>query len=283
MRLLLSGAGGFVGEAVVSYFSGKGHEVIPIKRKSPEVFDWKLSDFSIDAVIHLAGEPIFGHWTKEKKRRILLSRSIGTMNLVSLFLQHPPPIFISASAVGFYGDRGEELLQETSSAGVGFLSTVCQAWENAVLPLEKVGTRVVRTRFGVVIGEGGLVQKCRPAFRLGLGGPLGSGEQWLSWISLDDLVRALHFCIEEPELRGAVNLVSPYPLRQKDFAAALGKSLHRPSFFSIPAWLLKLIFGQMAKELLLSSQHVLPKKLQKAHFSFFKPHLQEALCLTPKN
>jgi hypothetical protein len=277
VRLLLSGSGGFIGKQVFSHFVEKGYEVVCLQRKSPDIFDWDLPPNDFDVVIHLAGEPIFARWTKEKKRKILLSRSLGTTNLVVLLLKNPPKVFISASAIGFYGDRGEEVLDEESSSGSGFLPKVCREWEMASAPLEVAGTRVVHARFGVVIGKGGLLQKCRSLYKMGLGGTLGSGNQWLSWIALKDLVRALDFCSEHPEIKGAINLVSPHSIRQKDFANLLAKSLHRPAFFHLPASFLKILLGDMAKETLLSSQHVLPKKLQNRHFSFEVPQFKDAI------
>jgi len=193
-------------------------------------------------------------------------------------LKSPPSVFISASAVGFYGNRGEELLNEKSASGAGFLPKVCREWESASEALQSVGTRVVHARFGLVIGNGGLVKKSLPLFKLGLGGPIGSGEQWQSWIALVDLVRALDFCIEQPSIEGAVNLVSPNAVRQKEFAAILAKSVHRPAFLRVPAFILRAVFGEMAEEVLLSSQHVLPKKLQNGHFSFLMPKLEDAIC-----
>ena len=277
MKLLLSGSGGFVGKAVLSYFEKIGWEVVCLKRKPPE-FDWDLQEHTFDAVIHLAGEPIFGRWTEERKRRILFSRSLATANLVSHLLKAPPPLFISASAVGFYGDRGEELLEETSPSGTGFLPKVVREWEKASIPLQQAGTRLIHARFGVVIGQGGLLALCRPLFKLGLGGPLGTGNQWMSWIALVDLVRALDFCIQHTEIEGAVNFVSPFAVRQREFAAILAKHLHRPALIRTPPFFLKMIFKEMAKEVLLSSQHVLPKKLQNGHFSFERPQLKDAIC-----
>jgi uncharacterized protein (TIGR01777 family) len=185
-------------------------------------------------------------------------------------------VFISASAVGCYGCRGEEILTEESDLGSGFLPKVCREWEKASELLE--GCRIVHTRFGLVMGNGGVLKMMARFFKLGLGGAIGSGRQWMSWIALEDLVRALEFCVEHSGIKGAVNFVSPHPVRQREFASLFAKSLHRPSFFRTPAWLLKLVLGEMARETLLCSQHVLPKKLQKEHFPYLWPDFEEYLC-----
>jgi uncharacterized protein (TIGR01777 family) len=231
-------------------------------------------------VIHLAGEPIIGRWSKAKKRRILESRVVSTKLLAEIFarVERPPTVFLSASAVGYYGDRGEEYLTEKSAAGEGFLASVCTAWEGGSKILEQRGIRVVHTRFGAVIGRnGGILKKMLLPFKLGLGCTLGTGKQWMSWIALKDLTRAIAFCIETPSIEGPVNCVSPNPIRQREFAKCLAASLSRPLFFRIPAWFLRTILGQMGDEVLLASQRVSPEKLHQKHFSFQAPTLEEAI------
>lgn len=293
MRILLSGASGFVGSEVFSYFHLQGHEVIPLSRgdsshsTSDHIFwdpihpKFELASFEgFDAVIHLAGEPIFGIWTEAKKERIRLSRVTGTRLLADIFsrVNQPPKVLLSASAVGYYGDRGEELLQENSGTGNTFLASVCRAWESASDGLQEKGVRVLTPRFGIVIDKrGGVLKKMLLPFKLGLGSIFGSGKQWISWIALNDLVRAMDFCITNTQMEGAINFVSPNPLRQKEFAKTVARWLRRPLLFRCPAFILRKILGQMADELLLTSQRVKPEKLVQHHFSFLKPTLEEAI------
>lgn len=292
MRILLSGSSGFIGIALLAFLKAQGHKVISLERGSPRktirsAIYWNpqkkqcnLQQFEgFDAVIHLAGEPIVGFWTKTKKSRILLSRTVSAALLAEIFLQtkKTPEVFISASAVGYYGDRKEALLSEKSYSGSGFLAFVCREWEKASSSLAQKGVRVVHTRFGMVIGRGGVLQKMLPLFKLGFGGKLGSGNQWISWIAIDDLVRAIDFILKISAISGAVNFVAPHPVRQKDFAVALSKELHRPYWFHQSAWWLRLIFGQMAEELFLNSVRAFPQKLVAAHFSFHISNIQEAL------
>ena len=268
MRVYISGASGFIGTPLSSYFKTRGHEVV----STPEDL--------LDVVIHLAGEPIFGRWTSEKKKKIFESRKFGTQQLSHLLshLKHPPKLFISASAIGFYGNRGEELLTEGSPKGKGFLSDVCQAWEEASFALERRGTRIVHARFGMVLGsQGGALKKMLPLYRLGLGARLGEGHQWVSWITLIDLIRAIDHIIHTPEVQGTINLVSPHPVRQFQFAKMLAHILHRPFFLQLPRWILQLLFGEMANDLILSSAKVEPSKLLASNFSFDYPDLQSAL------
>jgi uncharacterized protein (TIGR01777 family) len=288
MRILLSGASGFVGGASFHFLS-QHHQVVRLCRISrkplenasfvlwnPEEGRAERRDFEgFDAVIHLAGEPIFGFWTRDKKRRILNSRVVGTSFLAQVLteLKAPPKIFFSASAIGYYGDRGEEHLTETSSPGSNFLAEVCVAWEKASEPLEALGVRRILGRFGAVLGDGGMLAKLRLLYRLGLGGRLGEGSQWMSWIALDDLVRALSHCIEHRSIEGPVNFVSPHPIRQAEFSKWLAHTLHHPSLLALPAWLLKLLGGEAANEILLSSAYVLPEKLLSSGFRFQHPQV----------
>lgn len=294
MKILVSGASGFIGRPLVEFLSSQGHTVIKLIRSKdrslfPGSIGWNPEegraapgDFEgFDAVIHLAGEPLsFGRWTRRKKEKILFSRTLGTHLLSQILAQllRPPRVFISASAVGYYGDRGEEILTEESGAGRGFLASVCCEWEKASQPLENRGTRGVHARFGMVIGPGGgALQKMLLPYRLGLGGRLGSGKQWISWIDREDLIRAIHFTLEHPSLEGAVNLVSPSPVRQEEFVRTLAKILHRPQLGSLPSWLLRLLLGEMADEMLLPSARVQPAKLIDAGFAFRTPCLADSL------
>jgi len=292
VRILVSGAFGFIGSPLTSFFSSIGHEVVPLVRNSdkktsaiiwdPERELANPEDFEgFDAVFHLAGEPLtFSRWSHEKKKKIFDSRVQGTSFLSRTLasLDHPPKLFLSASACGFYGDRKEEILTEKSEAGRGFLAEVCSAWEEASFAIAKRGSRVVHTRFGIVLGpNGGSVQKMLPFYKLGFGGKLGSGKQWMSWIALQDLIRALVHILQNESLQGPVNVVSPHPVRQEIFAKTLAELLHRPSFFHSPAWALRLGLGATADELLLGSSRVQPVKLLESNFLFQYPDVRSAL------
>ncbi len=292
MRILLTGSSGFIGSVVHRSIADQGHEVVALKRGSgqkKEVIFWNPSDIrnvhvsdfeSFDAVINLAGEPIVGRWTARKKRDIFMSRAAATLSLTTILagLAHPPKIFLSASAIGYYGDRGEECLRDGDPVGIGFLPHVCLEWEKALKPLQGMGTRTVLMRFGTVIGKnGGLLQKMMRLFRVGLGGILGSGQQWVSWIALDDLVQGILFALSCQSLEGAVNFVAPMPIRQEQLARELGKFLHRPVWLRQPAWLLRLVLGEMADGLLLCSTRAVPGKLTDLGFDFQYPDLQSAL------
>jgi len=291
MRVLLSGSSGFIGSEVFSFLKAQEHEVIHLRRGNPtsspdsifwdpdrEIFSHQSFE-NFDAVIHLAGEPLIGLWTAKKKERIFSSRVQGTQLLTRIFTEiaHPPKVFICASAIGFYGDRGEEELTENSAMGKGFLPSVCSHWELATQEKASPQVRIVNTRFGAVIGPGGgIVKKMLLPFKYGLGCSLGTGSQWMSWIALSDLVRAIAFCMTNDAIEGPVNCVSPHPVRQKRFAQLFANSLARPLFLRLPAWLLRGLLGQMAEEVLLASQRVIPEKLQQHHFSFLTPTLEEA-------
>lgn len=275
MRILISGASGFIGTPLSSYFKSRGHEVVPLSRQS------QAQDFEgFDVAIHLAGEPIsLKPWSKEKRKKIFESRKYGTQLFAHRLahLHRPPKLFISASAVGFYGDRGDEDLDEGSLKGQGFLSDVCEAWEKASFALEERKVRIVHARFGVVLSStGGSLKKILPLYRLGLGARLGSGRQWMSWIALEDLIRAIEHVIYTPNLEGAINIVSPFPTRQELFSLTLSTLLQRPHWIHLPAWFLWICFGR-ATELLLYSQKVKPSKLLASNFSFDYPELQSAL------
>lgn len=289
-RILVSGASGFIGKPLLSFLESKNCSLYCLSRSSgkntitwnPEEGKANPADFEgFDAVIHLAGEPLtLSRWTKKKKEKILFSRSNGTAFLSDLLnsARHPPNVFISASATGYYGNRGEELLTEKSGEGEGFLASVCTAWEKASLPLKGRGVRLVYARFGMVIGSnGGALQKMLLPYKLGLGGSLGTGKQWLSWVDLNDLIRALYFAIENESMEGPINVVSPNPVRQEMFAKILAEALHRPHFFRVPSWVLKILLGTAADEIVLSSSKVQCAKLLAANFVFEYPDLRSAV------
>ncbi|MBU6383690.1 MAG: TIGR01777 family oxidoreductase [Verrucomicrobia bacterium] len=271
-KIFISGASGFIGRPLFAFLESQGHSVTALTRTEEGSLE------GVDAVIHLAGEPLsLTRWTKAKRDKILYSRTLGTASLVARLAKHPPKVFISASAVGFYGDRGEEILTEESLGGHGFLADVCAQWEKASLPLKQWGARLVHARFGIVLGpHGGVVQKLLLPYQLGLGGWLGSGKQWISWIHLDDLIQALSFLLEHP-LSGPINLVSPHPVRQQDFALTIAGLLHRPHWMRLPAWVLRALLGQAADELLLASTRVQPAKLLAANFPFQYADLRSAM------
>jgi len=289
-RILVTGASGFIGQAVVNHFKKQGYIVHRLVRharqKAPDTVFWNpvneeinLDDFEgFHAVIHLAGENIaIGRWTKEKKEAIFLSRVRHTWLLAHALsrLKRPPKVFFSASAVGYYGDRGDEILSEESRKGTGFLSDVCAKWEEASQALEQKKVRVVRGRFGMVLSkEGGMLAKLLPVFKWGLGGRLGSGKQWMSWIALEDLLGALEFTLTQ-DVKGVFNFTSPHPVTNAEFTRQVAKIVHHRPFLPAPAWLLKWILGDKGKQLLLSSTRAVPKRLLDAGFKFQKPKLEE--------
>jgi uncharacterized protein (TIGR01777 family) len=234
----------------------------------------------MDLVVHLAGEPIAQRWTAERKRRIRESRTKGTALLASTLasLTRPPAVFLSGSAIGYYGNRGDEELDENSSAGTDFLAGVAQQWESATAPAAAAGIRVALLRTGIVLtAEGGALGKMLLPFKLGLGGRLGSGTQWMSWIALEDWVRAVRFVANATSMSGPVNLVAPNPVRNAEFAQTLARVLGRPSFAPVPTFALELLFGEMAEATLLASQRVRARRLLEAGFEFRQLTLEQAL------
>ncbi len=292
LRIAVTGATGFLGSVLEPALATAGYNVVRITRGEPRPgstdVQWDPSNGTIKSgelagvhgVIHLAGENIAQRWTDETRRRILHSRTDGTGLIARTMasLDQPPPVLISASAVGFYGPRGDEELDEQSAPGKGFLADVVQAWEAAADPARKAGIRVVHPRLGVLLGEdGGVLERLLPPFRLGLGGPIGDGQQWMSWVARSDVVRALLFLLDAGTLDGPVNVVSPEPVRNDRFTSALGHALHRPTLGVVPAFALRAVYGQMAEETLLAGQRVLPKRLQEAGFQFRHPEIEEAI------
>jgi uncharacterized protein (TIGR01777 family) len=234
-----------------------------------------------DAAVHLAGEPIAeGRWDEEKKRRILESRVKGTRLLAEALagLSAKPRVLVSASATGFYGDRGDEVLHEESASGEDFLSEVCREWEKATLSASQAGVRVVHLRIGVVLsGEGGALTKMVTPFKLGLGGKLGSGRQYMSWIALEDLVGVIRRALEDESLRGPVNAVAPGAVTNEEFTKALGSALGRPTFMAVPAFAARLAFGEVADAVLLAGARVEPARLKEAGYQFQYPEIEGAL------
>lgn len=292
MKILVSGTTGLIGSALIPYLEAAGYTVVKLVRVCADLraneIAWDPARGVInpplleglDAVVHLAGESIMGRWTKTKKAKIRLSRVEGTMRLCQAIetLKKPPSVFICASAIGYYGDRGDEILTDHSTKGEGFLSDVCEEWEKASLVVMKKGIRTVNLRTGMVLSaKGGALKQMLPVFKWGMGGNLGSGTQWISWISLDDLLRAIAFTLKNDQLRGAVNAVAPFPVTNQVFTRTLGHLLRRPTFLTMPSFMVKLVFGELGTSLLLASQNVRPLKLEEAGFLFTYPHLEEAL------
>ena len=292
MKVLVSGSHGLVGSALIKSLLGRGDSASRLLREGPFAandIEWHPNQGQIDAgrlsgfdvVVHLAGESIAsGRWSPEKKKRIRESRIKGTQLLSTALGQssQPPAVFVCASAIGYYGDRGDELLTEESSPGDDFLANVCKEWEAATQPAAEKGIRVVNARFGIILDrDGGALAKMLPPFRMGLGGKVGDGKQWMSWIALADVVRALQFVIENHELSGPVNFVSPNPVTNATFTSTLGKVLHRPTFLPVPVFGARLAFGEMADALLLSSQRVAPTRLKESGFQFKYVNLNDAL------
>ncbi len=293
LRILLTGSSGFIGSKLKTFLELAGHEVIRLVRDRGKIANdaifWdplhaemKREDFeNFDAVIHLAGAGIAkGRWTKKSKDELFLSRCRDTWVLSQILcrLYRPPKTFICASAIGFYGDRGTEMLTEESSQGVGFLADLCGHLEKATAAIEERGVRVIHSRFGAVLGaHGGMLQKMLGPFRLGLGGNMGTGEQMISWIGIDDILGGVYHCLMREQISGAVNLVAPEPVTQAEFARILAKKVKKPAFCHLPASFLKLALGEMAKELILSSQNVKPKKLIETGYAFRYSDLKTAL------
>lgn len=292
MHILVSGASGLIGAALTPCLEAAGHRVTRLVRGrarpgwgeaawDPEAGRMPLPALEgVDAVVHLAGESIVGRWTADKKRRIYDSRVRGTRIICEALRQavRPPKSFVCASAIGYYGNRGERLLLEESRAGEDFLARVCVDWEAAATPAAQRGIRVVSLRLGMVLSaSGGALGQMLPPFRLGLGGVLGGGAQYMSWITLDDVVGAIAHVLTTESLHGAVNLVAPEPVSNRNFTKTLGRVLRRPTRFAVPAFAARLLFGEMADALLLASTRVQPGKLNASDYTFRYPDLEAAL------
>ena len=288
LNILVTGASGLVGSAVSTALESAGHRILPLRRLLGPAPTWNPAEGTIDlgpkpsfdAVIHLAGENVGARWTAARRRRIRESRVQGTRLLCDALSRFDPlpRVLLCASAIGYYGDRGEEWVDETSPPGSGFLAGVCRDWESATAVAESAGIRVIQLRFGIILaGHGGALSKMLPAFRLGLGGRLGDGRQYWSWIVMSDVVRAVEHALNTPALRGPVNVTAPNPATNREFTAALGRVLGRPAFLSIPGCAVKLLFGWMGREALLAGVRVRPAKLLAGGFQFQFPDLDSAL------
>ena len=271
MKILVTGSHGLMGTALVAELTKAGHEVVPAARRAARPPN------DTEAVVHLAGEPIAGRWTAKKKQAIRESRVAGTRELCAA-LPASVKVLVSASAIGFYGDRGTEPLNEGSALGKGFLAEVVRDWELATQPAADAGIRVVNLRFGVVLSaKGGALAKMLLPFKLGAGGIVGSGRQFWSWVALEDAVGAIVHALTAADLRGPVNVVSPQPVTNRQFTKALGKVLGRPTIFPVPGPVARVIFGEMAGELLLASQQVFPFRLEGSGYRFQYRELEGAL------
>lgn len=291
MNITITGGTGFIGRRLVARLLAEGHSVHLLGRSAPPggvrftAWDPEAGEppqeslAGADALVYLAGAPVAQRWTREARRKIRASRIEGTRLLMAAVsrLSQKPSVLICASAIGIYGARGDEVLTESSPPGQGFLADVCREWESSADLAKVLGLRVVKLRIGVVLGPGGgALARMLPPFKAGLGGRLGSGRQWMSWIYLDDLVELVCFAIQQPSLRGVANATSPNPVTNAAFTAALAAVLKRPAVLPVPAFLLKTAFGAMA-EILLDSQRVLPQAAQAAGFRFQYPDLEPAL------
>lgn len=300
MKILITGASGLIGKALQKSFESKGYELLLASRGEPKDdrhIQWnmdtgfadedlpKLEGF--DAFIHLAGENIGGglRWSDEKKKAIRDSRVFGTRTMIEAFarIEKKPKVFISGSAIGFYGDRGDSEMTEASPSGDTFLSQVCKEWEAESRRAEDMGIRTVLLRTGIVLSkDGGALATMLTPFKLGVGGVVGSGKQWMSWVSLEDVVGIINFAIENESVRGAVNVVAPHPVTNEEFTKTLGSVLYRPTILPLPEFAVNLVFGEMGDALLIDSTKVVPKRLLDAGFKFkfkeLKPALEAALA-----
>ncbi|MEP7345100.1 MAG: TIGR01777 family oxidoreductase [Gemmatimonadaceae bacterium] len=291
MRIAIAGASGFIGSAIVDELSRGGHTVVSIGRarsSAPPDIVWNPARKQLepsalegcDAVVNLAGANIGQRWTESHKREILSSRvdSTSLLSTTMAVLSQTPRLFISASAVGFYGDTGDRRVDEYNPRGSGFLADVVAAWEGAADPARQAGIRVLHPRFGVVLSpKGGALPKMLLPFKLGAGGKVGSGKQWMSWIALTDAARAVRFLLESPPLAGPVNVTSPSPVRNEELTQALARALGRPALLTVPEFAIKLAFGEMGMETLLAGQQAIPRRLMAAAFKFELAGINDAL------
>ena len=292
MKILITGASGLVGTELQKSFAGKNYEMLLASRKEPtdeHHIQWSIDEGfaepekleGIDAVVHLAGENVSGlRWTEDKKKAIHDSRVLGTRNVVDAIskLKNKPKVFVASSAIGFYGERGDEEVTESSAAGDTFLAEVSKAWESESRRAEDAGIRTVLLRTGIVLSkDGGALSTMLLPFKLGVGGVVGSGKQWMSWISMDDEIAVINYVIENENIRGAVNAVSPNPVTNHDFTKTLGEVLSRPTFLPLPEFAVSMVFGEMGDALLLASTKVMPKRLLDAGFKFEYTNLKAAI------
>jgi uncharacterized protein (TIGR01777 family) len=291
MKVLITGASGLIGKALQASFRDRGFDLLLATRgkpKTPDEVQWStetgfanLDEIEgIDAVVHLAGENVSGRWTDEKKRRIRDSRVVGTRVLVESLgkLRTTPKLLISASGIGIYGDRGDEIMTEANGPGDTFLANVCRDWEAEAAKAEGLGARTVMLRTGVVLsGKGGALKEMLLPFKFGVGGVIGSGKQWMSWISLDDLVAVYNLAVEDESISGPINAVGPEPVTNEEFTKTLGAELHRPTVLPLPAFAVNLVFGEMGDALLLDSTRAVPTRLNAAGFPFKYNNLRAAL------
>ena len=292
MNVLITGASGLIGKALQRALVEKGHELLLAGRGEPDASNkvkWSVVDGfvdverleGLDAVIHLAGENVSGlRWTDEKKKAIRDSRVQGTKSVVGGLaqLKNKPKVFVTGSAIGFYGDRGAEEMTEASHSGETFLAEVCREWESESRRAEDLGIRTVLLRTGIILSkDGGALSAMLTPFKLGVGGVVGSGKQWMSWVALPDVVRIIEFALENADLRGAVNVVAPNPVTNEQFTKRLGEVLYRPTFLPLPEFAVNFVFGEMGDALLLDSTRVVPKRLLDAGFEFRYRDLKTAL------
>ena len=294
MKILITGASGLIGKALQRSFDHRGYQMLLATRGEPKnanQIQWSVEEGfreedlgrleGLDAVIHLAGENISGlRWTDEKKKAIRDSRVKGTHNVVNTLanLKEKPKVFIAGSAMGFYGDRGDEIVTESSPPGDNFLADVCREWEMESRRAEDSGIRTVLLRTSIVLSkDGGALATMMTPFKFGVGGVIGSGKQWMSWVALDEVVEIVNYAIENRELRGAVNVASPNPVTNEEFTKTLGEVLYRPTFLPLPEFAVNLVFGEMGDALLLNSTRVEPKRLQEAGYEFKFKNLKSAL------
>lgn len=289
MRIGLTGATGFLGLNIIALAVERGHEVVGFsrneKRAIPGCVEVRKFDLNhpidvsgLDAIIHLAGEPIFGVWTRSKRQRILNSRKLGTRHLVNAMLQspEPPAALVSGSAIGYYGNTGERETDENAPPGTGFLAQVCQLWEHEALRARRNGIRVVLLRTALVLGEdGGMLGVMGPVFKAGLGGKIGTGRQWMSWIHVDDEAALALFAVEQQEVEGAINCAAPYPCRNQEFTHTLARTLHRPAFLTVPRFATKLALGELSREIL-ASKRIVPARALGFEFQYRYSRLKDA-------
>jgi uncharacterized protein len=289
-RILVSGVSGPVGKALLPELRKRGHVIRLVRGRvtGNDQISWNPAQAlppqqveGFDIVIHLAGETIVGRWNAAKKARIRDTRVQGTKTLVESLTKtaHPPRVFICASAIGYYGDRGDEILREESAPGSDFLAQVCREWETATQPATNAGIHTVNTRFGVILSrDGGALPKMLPPFRMGVGGRIGTGRQWMSWIHIADVVGAIEHALDNPSVSGAVNVVGPNPAMNAEFTRTLARALHRPAIFPMPSFAARLAFGEMGDALLLASQRVEAAKLTANGYRFQFEDLSAALA-----